>query len=76
MDAFKFVFSAKACFKVVVRSAKTGEAIVFLVDPFYYVLPYLIVCSYDWYEQCSYVMWKTISTWLQLDISSCSYQLF
>ena len=35
MDVFKFVFSAKACFKVVVRSVKTGEAIVFLVNPFY-----------------------------------------
>ena len=29
MNAFKLVFSAKACFKVVVRSMKIGEAIVF-----------------------------------------------
>ena len=35
MNAFKLVFSAKACFKVVIRSVKTGEAIVFLVNPYY-----------------------------------------
>ena len=35
MNAFKLVFSAKVCFKVVVRSAKIGKAIVFLVDPYY-----------------------------------------
>ena len=35
MNAFKLVFSAKACFKVVVRSVKIGEAIVFLVNPYY-----------------------------------------
>ena len=34
MNAFKLVFSAKACFKVVVRGVKIGEAIVFLVDPY------------------------------------------
>ena len=32
---FKLVFSVKAYFKVVVRSMKIGEAIVFLVDPYY-----------------------------------------
>ena len=31
MYAFKLVFSAKACFKVVIRGVKVGEAIVFLV---------------------------------------------
>ena len=35
MNAFKLVFSAKTCFKLVVRSVKIGEAIVFLVDPYY-----------------------------------------
>ena len=35
MNAFKLVFLAKACFKVVVRG---GEAIVFFVDPYYQVL--------------------------------------
>ena len=35
MNAFKLVFSAKACFKVVVKSVKIGEAIVFLIDPYY-----------------------------------------
>ena len=35
------VFSAKACFKVVVKSVKNGEAIVCLVNPYYSVLPYL-----------------------------------
>ena len=39
MNAYKLVFPAKACFKVVVRSVKIGEAIVFLVDPYYLVLP-------------------------------------
>ena len=34
-NAFKLVFSAKVCFKVVVGSVKIGEAIVFLVDPYY-----------------------------------------
>ena len=36
-------FSAKPCFKVVVRSVKIREAIDFLVDPYYLVLPYLII---------------------------------
>ena len=35
MNAFKLVFSAKACFKVVVKSVKIGKVIVFLVDPYY-----------------------------------------
>ena len=35
MNAFKLIFSAKACFKVVVRNVKNGEVIVFLVDPYY-----------------------------------------
>ena len=34
-QSFKQVFSAKAYLKVFVRSVKTGEAIVFLVDPYY-----------------------------------------
>ena len=34
MNAFKLVFSVKACFKVVVRSVKIREAIVFLIDPY------------------------------------------
>ena len=34
-ERIKLVFSSKACFKVVVRSVKIGEAIVFLVDPYY-----------------------------------------
>ena len=34
-ECIKLVFSAKACFKVVVRSVKIGEAIVFLIDPYY-----------------------------------------
>ena len=34
LTAFKLVFSAKACFNVVVRSVKIREAIVFLVDPY------------------------------------------
>ena len=33
MNAFKLVFLAKACFKVVVRNVKIGEVIIFLVDP-------------------------------------------
>ena len=43
MNAFKLVFSAKACFKRVVRSVKIKEGKVFLVDPYYYVLPYLLI---------------------------------
>ena len=35
-----YVFLVKACFKVVVRSVKIPEPIVFLVDP---VLPYLMI---------------------------------
>ena len=35
INAFKLEFSAKAWFKVVDRSVKIGEAIVFLVDPYY-----------------------------------------
>ena len=35
MNAFKLAFSAKACFKVVFRSVKIEEAIVFLVNPYY-----------------------------------------
>ena len=33
MNALKLIFSAKAHFKVVVRSVKIGKAIVFLVNP-------------------------------------------
>ena len=36
-------YSAKICFKVVVKSVKIGKAIVFLVDPYYQVLPYLMI---------------------------------
>ena len=43
MNAFNLVYSAKACFMMVVRSVKIGEAIVFLVDPYYKVLPYLMI---------------------------------
>ena len=43
MNAFKLVFSAKACLKVVVGSVKIGEAIVFLVYPYYLVLLYLMI---------------------------------
>ena len=32
---FKLVFSAKACFKVVIRNIKNWEATVFLVNSFY-----------------------------------------
>ena len=32
---FNLVFSAKVCFKVVVGSVKIGEAIDFLIDPYY-----------------------------------------
>ena len=44
MNAFKLVFLARACmFRVVVRSIKIGEShIVFLVDPYYQVLLYLM----------------------------------
>ena len=35
MNAFKLVFSAKACFKVGVESVKIGEVIAFLVNPYY-----------------------------------------
>ena len=45
MNAFKLVFSTKACFKVVVRSMNNPEAIVFLVDPNYKVLWYLITLA-------------------------------
>ena len=34
-NAFKLVFSAKICFKVIVGGVKIGEAIVFLIDPYY-----------------------------------------
>ena len=37
------VFSAKICFKVIVGGVKIGEAIVFLIDPYYLVLPYLMI---------------------------------
>ena len=40
MNAFKLAFLAKAYFK---RSVKIPEAIVFLVNPYYLVLPYLIL---------------------------------
>ena len=36
-------FRAKACYKVVFKSAKIPEAIVFHSDPYYYVLPYLMI---------------------------------
>ena len=45
MNAFKLVFSEKACFKVVARSVKIGEAVVFLVDPYYSVLLYLMIVA-------------------------------
>ena len=35
LEQYELVFSAKACFKAVVESVKIGEAIVFLVDPYY-----------------------------------------
>ena len=35
MNVFKLVFLAKACFKLVVRSVKNPEPIVFLVNPYY-----------------------------------------
>ena len=34
-NVFNLLFSAKICFKVVVGGVKIGEAIVFLVDPYY-----------------------------------------
>ena len=34
-ECIYMVFSAKACFKVAVRSVKIGKAIVFLVDLYY-----------------------------------------
>ena len=43
MNAFKLVFLAKICFKVVAGGVKIGEAIVFLVDPYYLILPYLMI---------------------------------
>ena len=62
MNALKLLFLAKAYFKMVVEGAKIGEAIIFLVDPCYYVLPYLMifylaacqltVCSKTWCARC------------------------
>ena len=43
MNAFKLVFSAKICFKVVVGGVKIRETIVFLVNLYYQVLPYLMM---------------------------------
>ena len=40
---FKLVFSAKICFKMVVGGIKIRETIVFLVNPYYQVLPYLMM---------------------------------
>ena len=37
------IFWAKACFEVVARSVKIPEAIIFLVNPYYYVLLYLMM---------------------------------
>ena len=34
-NAFQLAFSEKVCFKVVVGGVKIGEAIVFLIDPYY-----------------------------------------
>ena len=34
-NAFQLVFSAKVCFKMVVGGVKIGEAVVFLIDPYY-----------------------------------------
>ena len=45
MDALKLAFSTKSCFKVVVRSAKKLEPIVFLVNPYYKVLIYLMILA-------------------------------
>ena len=42
MNAFKLVFLAIACFKVVVRGVKIGEAIVFLVELPYLMITYLL----------------------------------
>ena len=36
-------FQQKPVFKVVVGSVKTGKATVFLANPYYYVLPYLMI---------------------------------
>ena len=36
-------FQQKPVLKVVVRSVKIGVAIVFFVDPYYQVLPYLMI---------------------------------
>ena len=43
MNVFKLVFLVKAYFKVAAVSVKIVEAIVFLVDPYYQVLLYLII---------------------------------
>ena len=40
---FKLVFLATAYFKVAVGSMKIGEAIIFLVNPLYLVLLYLMI---------------------------------
>ena len=45
MNVFKLEFLARACFKVVVRTVKNWEAIVFLVEP-YYLLPYLMIALF------------------------------
>ena len=42
IDALKWEFLRKACFKVVVRSAKIPEAIVY---PYQIILPYLIIIN-------------------------------
>ena len=42
MDALKLVFLAKTCFKVADGSVKNLEAIIFHINPYYYVLLYFI----------------------------------
>ena len=43
MNVLKLVFLATVCFKVAIRSVKNLKAIVFLVDPYYYILLYLMI---------------------------------
>ena len=40
-------FSAKACCKVVFKSAKIPEAIVFHSDPYLMILPYLMIMAFS-----------------------------
>ena len=49
-------FSAKTCCKVVFKSVKILEAIVFHSDPYYEVLPYLMICNRNLKLVCSYLM--------------------